>query len=198
MDSNARSGHGDGGALLYAHRSQAGIDCGRERRLMDSPLILLAFLSLFHILGGGVLGVVMRGWRMRPAETRGCGMNVGLMIWALGFGCAPLFLGLQTPRLLPFQLLELAVVFCVTFFFWDRIRESFAKPEMIKIVFGGVFFVAGCAAGGMLLEARETLMAAVFGLIFGGIGLAFILPGMRNMLKPPTGPKEEEEIVAGE
>jgi len=141
-----------------ANRSEAGIDCGRERRLMDSPLILFAFLSLFHILGGGVLGVAMRG--------------------------------LQAPWLLPFQLLELAVVFGVTFFFWDRIRELFGKPELIKIVFGGVFFVTGCAAGGMLLKAGEIPMAAVFGLVFGGVGLAFILPGMRNMVKPPAGPKQ--------
>ncbi len=173
-----------------ANRSEAGIDCGRERRLMDSPLILFAFLSLFHILGGGVLGVAMRGLRMRPAGTRGCGINVGLTIWALGFGCAPLFMGLQAPWLLPFQLLELAVVFGVTFFFWDRIRELFGKPEMLKIAFGGVFFIAGCAAGGMLLKAGEIPMAAVFGLVFAGVGLAFILPGMRNMLKPPAGPEQ--------
>lgn len=176
--------------LLHANRSKVGIDCGRERRLLDSPLILFAFLSLFHILGGGVLGVVMRGLRMRPAGTRGCGINVGLAIWALGFGCAPLFTVLQTPWLLPFQLLELAVAFCVTFFFWDRIRELFGKPEVFKITFGGVFFVAGCAAGGMLLKAGEIPMAAVFGLVFGGVGLAFILPGMRNMLKPPAGPND--------
>jgi hypothetical protein len=122
-----------------ANRSEAGIDCGRERRLMDSPLILFAFLSLFHILGGGVLGVAMRGLRLRPAGTRGCGINVGLTIWALGFGCAPLFIGLQAPWLFPFQLLELAVVFCVTFFFWDRIRELFGKPEMLKIALAACF-----------------------------------------------------------
>ena len=155
---------------------------------MDSPLILFAFLSLFPILGGGVLGVVMRGLRMRPAGTRGCGINVGLTIWALGFGCGPLLIGLQAPWLFPFQLLELAVVFCVTFFFWDRIRELFGKPEMLKIVFGGLFFVTGCAAGGTLLKAGEIPMAAAFGLVFGGVGLAFLLPGMRNMLKPPAGP----------
>lgn len=156
---------------------------------MDSPLILFAFLSLFHILGGGVLGVAMRGLRLRPAGTRGCGINVGLTIWALGFGCAPLLIGLQAPWLFPFQLLELAVVFCVTFFFWDRIRELFGNPEMLKIAFGGLFFVAGCAAAGMLLKAGEIPMAAVFGLVFGGVGLALILTGMRKMLEPPAGPQ---------
>lgn len=72
------------------------------------------------------------------------------------------------------------VIFCA--------REC--QCQRSKPVFRNRCRVAVCAAGGMLLEAGEIPMAAVFGLVFAGVGLAFILPGMRNMLKPPAGPKQ--------
>jgi hypothetical protein len=154
--------------------------------------VALAFLSLFHLLGGGALGVALRPLRARPAGTRGCGVSIGLVVWAVMFGGIPLFMSLADPWLLPFQLLELVVAFLAAFFFWDQIRETFGKTNVVITAFGGVFFMAGCAALGFLIRERDWLLATVIGLLFSGLGLALVLFGLRRTLSSPADSEDQQ------
>ncbi len=152
----------------------------------DNVVFILAFLSIFHILGGGALGVALRAVRTRPAGTRGCGVNLGLVIWGLMFGGFPLLMGLAAPILLPLQMLEIVVAFLVTFFFWDRIRDLFAKSNVMLALFGGIFFTVGCSAAGFLIKQKEWLMALLFGGLCGGLGAVILVLGIKQTLNPPA------------
>jgi hypothetical protein len=118
-------------------------------------------------------------------------VNVGLAIWGLVFGGIPLLMALDAPWLLPVQLFEMLVAFFVTFFFWDRIRELLSHNNVLLVLFGGVFFMVGSAATGILLKEGDFLMAAVIGLLFGGLGLALVLWGLRRIFK--STPDAEDE-----
>lgn len=144
---------------------------------MDVLLIQLVFLSLFHILGGGGLGVALRGIRGAPLLT-GIRENLNLIIWALLFGGLPLVMGLANPVLLFIQILELVGACLVTLFFWDRIRELLGSANVLLILIGGIFFSAGCGTSGLLLKGGEILTAGLIGLLAGGVGLALIAFGL--------------------
>jgi hypothetical protein len=149
---------------------------------MDSPLILFAFLSLFHILGGGVLGVAMRGLRLRDKRRVD---DLGAGVWlrsAFHWAAGPMAFSLSVART--------GGGFLRDVLFLGSDQRVVRQTRDAKDRFGGLFFVAGCAAAGMLLKAGEIPMAAVFGLVFGGVGLVLILTGMRKMLEPPAGPQE--------
>lgn len=150
-----------------------------------------AFLSLFHLLGGGGLGLAFRPLRTRPAGSRGCGVNTWLAIWGLAFGGIPLLMAVETPWLLPVQLFEMLLAFFVTFFFWDRIRELLGRTNVLIVLVGGVFFMAGSAATGILLKEGDLLLAAGVGVLFGGFGLALVLWGLRRILKSPPDAEDE-------
>jgi len=145
--------------------------------------VAFVFLSLFHLLGGGGLGVALRPLRTRPAGSRGCGVNVGLAIWGLMFGGIPLLMALEAPWLLPVQLCEMLVAFFITFFFWDRIRELLSHDNVLLVLIGGVFFMAGSGVASILLKDGDFLLSAVIGLLFGGLGLALVLLGLRRIFK---------------
>ncbi len=157
--------------------------------MIENPPIALVFLSLFHLLGGGALGIALRG--LRAAGRQGCRTNIGLAIWGLMFGGFPLALGLQIPELLAIQLAELGIACLTTFFFWERIRELLARPEVMLTLFGGILFSAGCGAAGALLMQDDWLMAALFGVLFGGAGAGMIYLGLRRALAPPADQEDE-------
>jgi hypothetical protein len=147
---------------------------------MDSPWVTIAFLSVFHLLGGAAVGVAL--WELRVNGKA----NTMLLIWGLLFGGLPLAAGLGWPIMLPFQLGELVVAGGVTFFFWDRIRDLVSQTGVIVTLFGGVFFLVGCGAVSLLIHQREFLMAIVFGLSFGGVGLGGLVYGLRRTFNPPA------------
>jgi hypothetical protein len=148
--------------------------------MIESPLVALAFLSLFHVLGGAGLGIALRPLRV------GDRVNVGLAIWGAMFGGIPLIMSVETPWLLPAQFFLLAVAALLAFFYWDRIRELLGNANVLLILFGGVFFMAGSGAAGMLIEQRDFGMAALFGCLFGGLGLVVLLLGLRRLMAPPS------------
>lgn len=118
-------------------------------------------------------------------------MNVGFAIWGLMFGGIPLFMAVEAPWLLPVQLFEMLAAFFATFFFWDRIRELLSHNNVWLVLFGGAFFMAGSAATGILLKEGDFLLAAVIGLLFGGLGLALVLLGLRRIFKLPPDAEDE-------
>lgn len=147
--------------------------------MIESPVAVLAFLSLFHLLGGGGLGVALR-----PLRSAGS-INVGLAIWGAMFGGIPLFMSIEALWLLPIQLFEIAAAGLLAFFYWDRIQELFGNTNVWLILFGGIFFMVGSMAAGMLIKERDYAMAALFGVLFGGLGLAVLLWGLRRLVASP-------------
>lgn len=150
----------------------------------NNALFVLAFLSIFHILGGGALGVALRNIREQPAA--GCRSHFGLIIWGLMFGGLPLMMGVAEPLLLVFQLLEIVGALLATLFFWDRIRELLGRTNVMLTLFGGIFFAAGCAAAGFLIKEKEWFMALLFGGLFGGVGAVVLSVGIKQTLNPPA------------
>lgn len=153
--------------------------------MIESPLLFLAFLSLFHLLGGAGLGVALRPLRLDGP------VNTGLAIWGAMFGGLPLFASIGAPWLLPFQLIEVTAAGLLAFFFWDRAQELLGKPNIGLILFGGIFFMVGSGAAGMLIKERDYGMAALFGTLFGGLGLAILLWGLRRLVGSPPDAEDE-------
>ncbi len=153
--------------------------------MIEGSLLVLAFLSLFHILGGAGLGVALRPLRA------GDRVNVGLAIWGAMFGGIPLFMSIETPWLLPIQLFEIAAAALLTFLYWERVRELLGNTAVMLIIFGGIFFMAGSGAAGMLIKQRDFGTAALFGGLFGGLGLLILLLGLRRLMAPPSDPEGE-------
>lgn len=155
---------------------------------MDSPIIILAFLSLFHVLGGGAIGMAFRDIRL---GNKGCRDSFFFIVWGSMFGGIPLFFGISAPTLFPIQVLILLVSFFATFFFWDQIKDILGKTAIMTMIVGGVFFVVGCAAVGFLVKTGDLIMAILFGLVFGGLGGVLVYIGFRKSQEPPNDQEDE-------
>ena len=157
---------------------------------MAIALFPLAFLSIFHILGGAGLGVALRGLR-RKRIREGVRENLVLIIWSLLFGGLPLAMGLAYPGLFFFQILELGGACLVAFLYWDRIRELLGNTNLLLILFGGIFFSTGCGIGALLLKTGEVLRAVLVALPAGGLGLGLVVFGLYRSFFVPTDAEDE-------
>lgn len=161
---------------------------------MDSPLAMLAFLSIFHVIGALALANGLRGlWNWLRGKERGPGSALFFVVWGAGFGCLPFAFGLGLagdketgdPLLLVGQIIVWGVAFLVALFFWDDAVDwvrPFLHPYMFLIGFGGIFMLIGAATASLII--RDDFL---FGLLFGGIfmlvgGLIFAF-GVWNLLK---------------
>ena len=142
-----------------------------------------AFISIFHVIGGVALGITLRGWASDPTREN-LGGRVFFLVWGSMFGCMPLVFGLQTGlSMLAAQLAVLLVAIAVPFFWLERLRELTSDQNVVMIGFGGIFLIAGLAAGGFLLREGEWLFAALFGGTFTLLGGGFFLGGLLKLLR---------------
>jgi hypothetical protein len=161
---------------------------------MDSPLVLLAFLSIFHVIGAAALANGLRAiWDWQRDRERGLGNGVFFVVWGAMFGCMPFAFGLSlaaekeigTPLVLLGQAIVWGAAFLTALLFWDEVMDwlrPFLHPNVFLIGFGGVFMLVGAAAASFTI--RDDVL---FGLLFGGIfifvgGVIFAL-GVWNLLK---------------
>jgi len=161
---------------------------------MDSPLALLGFLSIFHVIGALAMASGLRGvWYWLRDRERGPGNAVFFIVWGAGFGCLPFAFGLGlesdketgTPLVLLGQVIIWGVVFLVALLFWDEAVDwirPFLDTNVFLVGFGGIFMLVGAVVASLII--RDELL---FGLLFGSIfmlvgGLIFAL-GVRNLLK---------------
>ena len=142
-----------------------------------------AFISIFHVIGGVALGTTLRGWADNPTREN-LGGRVFFLVWGSMFGCMPLVFGLQTGfSMLAAQLAVLLVAIVVPFFWLERLRELVSDQNVVRIGFGGIFLIAGLAAGGFLLREGEWLFAVLFGGTFTLLGGGFFLSGLLKLLR---------------
>ena len=161
---------------------------------MDSPLVMLGFLSLFHVIGAIALANGLRGvWNWLVVEEQGPGNALFFVVWGAMFGCMPFAVGLgaatDAEKGMLFVLLGEVIIWGITFLaallFWDEIIDwlrPFLHPNMFLLGFGGIFMLVGAGAGVFII--RDDLL---FGLLFGGIfflvgGLVFAM-GVWGLLK---------------
>jgi len=160
---------------------------------LDSPLGLLAFLSLFHVIGAMALAYGLRGvWSGLREKKPGVGSRLFFVLWGAMFGCMPFAFGLGlatedggTPFVLLGQALIWGSVFLIALLAWDDILDwlrPFLHADVFLVAFGGLFMLVGTGVAALI--ARDELL---FGLLFGGIftlvgGLCFAL-GVWRLLK---------------
>ena len=142
----------------------------------------LVFLSIFHAVGGAALGITLRGWVNDPSHK-----EVGrlfFLVWGGMFGCMPLLFGLEYGLpMLAAQVAVLLSAIAVPFFWLDRLRELFSNQNLVLTGVGGIFLVAGLAAGGFLLREGQWLPAALFGVPFVSMGGGIFFYGLRSLLQ---------------
>jgi len=137
---------------------------------------MLIFLSIFELLGGGAVGIALRG--IVPRDFTGC----FFLIWGSGFGGIPLIIGAATflsqeqygyffAQLFIFFGAMLTMALLPPDLFQSGGGDSFAEggPALI----GAVFTIIG---GGMVLLSFRagSGLPLVIGGIFAFIGIALV------------------------
>jgi hypothetical protein len=164
---------------------------------MDSPLALLGFLSIFHVIGAVALANGLRTmWNWLRDKNRGLGNGLFFIVWGTMFGCMPFAFGLGlavdeevgTPLVLLGQAIVWGTVFLIALFFWDDVVDwlrPFLHPHMFLVGFGGIFMLVGAAVGSFMIRA-DLLFALLFGGIFLLVGGVIFALGVWNLLKEMT------------
>jgi len=142
---------------------------------MDSPWVLVLFLSVFHVIGAAVLARALRDlWRnLRERKPEGC-RSVFLIVWAAMFGCVPFAFGFDfagaeggTWLLVAAQVVVWTSTFLVTLLAGEALKEAlepFLQEETRLMLFGGGFLV-----GGLIVAVFVTREAGFSGLLLGGL-----------------------------
>ena len=155
--------------------------------MLESPLFRLGLLSLFHIIGGSVVGATLR--KMRQAGAGGVPNQGCLFVWGIMFAGIPLMFGVgefvesRTLWLLPAQITVLLGTILVTFL-WGAAAKDLLNQDSIKFMGGGgVFMIAGAIAVSILFHEGEWWMVLIFGVVFIGIGALLFIKGLQIALK---------------
>ena len=152
---------------------------------MDTPVGLLAFLSIFHLIGGIALGMTFN--RIVRERHLG-GQSIFFIVWGGMFGCMPLTFGSQSePWVLAAQMGILALAIGIPFAIGGSLREGFQQKGVQNVLFGGIFLVIGLAALGIAVRLIPTDRAAlgilVFALVFSAVGVPTFIKGLRDLVE---------------
>ncbi len=155
---------------------------------MNDLIFTLAFVCLFHVIGGAAIGATVRGW------LRGhfaCNSSF-MIVWGAIFGGVPLSLGysLLVPRggILFFGI-ELAVLIGSIFVIAlvpDWFVQSFDGRAIAPVAFGGLFLLCGLAVAAASFTSSPVTAIVVGGLFVGVGGFVFIW-GLVRALKGNVG-----------
>ncbi len=157
----------------------------------DNPLLLLAFLSLFHVFGAIALGYAVRVlWkRLRGDDTVPAFTAIFLLVWGSMFGCIPFTFGMDPALPVWFPMAQISIwgtTFILSAFFGQTIMR-WAKPllnaQVILMVMGGIFMLAGIGAGRAMWLAGDDFQAMIFVLVFGAIGALIFALGLVGLLR---------------
>ena len=162
---------------------------------MDDPLAVLAFLSLFHVIGAVTVARGLRAvWSGLRGEKPGAAFNAALyfIVWGALFGCIPFAFGLQaatkesgTPFVLFGEVAIWGSAFLIALLAGDLIADwlrSFFNADVAMVAFGGLFMLVGTGVG-VLVVRSELLLGLLIGGIFTLVGGVFFAIGLWNLLK---------------
>jgi len=148
-------------------------------------IVLLAFLSLFHIVGGLVFGTTLRGFSRRITAR-----SVFLLGWSLFFGGTPLFMYLQSdcPWWVPAtQVVVLFGSVVLGFVLKDSLQGLLQQGHIVSMILGGVFMIAGAGLVASRIVAEDFPLGLLMGSIFFLVGLAIFVLGLRGWQKENAG-----------
>jgi len=155
--------------------------------LLDSPWFLLAFLSLFHIIGGTVFGSTLK--KMHQDGLSGVRNSGCLLIWGVMFGGMPLAFGLTEFAesgiiwLFPAQLTIFAGAILITYLFGTYIKSILDQKSIKLMAGGGFFFIAGGFPAYISSQEAPWWVSALIGILFCGSGVLLFVQGLRIALK---------------
>lgn len=157
----------------------------------DNPLLLLTFLSLFHIFGAIALGYAVRVlWKkLSGDDTIPAFTAIFLLVWGSMFGCIPFAFGMDPVLPAWFPMVQIGVwgtTFVISAFLGQTVMR-WAKPllnaQVMLMVMGGIFMLAGIGAGRAMWLEGDAFQAMIFVLIFGAIGTLIFALGLVGLLK---------------
>lgn len=166
-----------------------------EELLDLGVLTLLGHVAIFHVLGGGALGVGARQWR--NARLSGGRRTIPfLMFWGILFGGIPLALGAVTQEwaLLAGQGGILLASFAITFFFIEPVRDFLGRQHAFMIGFGVLFMVAGGITTWLMLrgDTQTVSQALTYGSVLFFLGTLALAAGLAQWVRgPKLGRKEK-------
>ena len=163
---------------------------------MSETISELAFLSIFHVIGGAALGLTLRSL-VREPSLKGLFGRVFFLIWGGMFGCMPLAFSLQDGGLnyttLAFQLGILGTAMAVPFFLYDYLREYARDKNMVRMGIGAALFLFSAALSGAIIgSAGLDLPSLLIFTIFGGGGGYLVVTGFRRVMIGREGEEEGE------
>jgi hypothetical protein len=159
--------------------------------MLNSPLFLLGFLSIFHIIGGIALGNALNNlWLKLRGQRASMGNGCFFLLWGGGFAFMPLAFGSgeEIPAwFLPMQLLIIVTAMLVGAL-WQSTLQEWAAPlfnlNVGLMLFGSVFMGFGMLFGFLFTQdAEDALLGWLFIGIFGLVGLGIFLFGLFGILK---------------
>lgn len=151
---------------------------------MNTLVGMLAFLSLFHLIGGIALGSVLRGWLRGKFACN----NLFMLVWGTLFGGVPLVIGavqFVAQGAIYLLLIEVAVfggAILATALIPDWFLESFPAAKLAPIAGGGIFLLVGIGMSFSLFRT-EPFSALVTLVTFGGMGGAMFIFGLVRLYK---------------
>ena len=151
---------------------------------MNTELGTAAFLLVFHLIGGSVLGSAVRQWLHGQFACN----SLFLALWGALFGLVPLLLGLtefaaRGDLVIPaIEVGAFVGAMLIVALMPDWFLQSFDRERIGPVAFGGLFFLIGVGIL-ILLVGQEPVIALVFFAAFGGSGLLVMASGLRAMLK---------------
>jgi hypothetical protein len=161
---------------------------------MDNPLVLLAFLSIFHVIGAVALANGLRAiWDRWRDKEGGLGNGIFFAVWGAMFGCMPFAFGLGlaadnevgTPLVLLGQGIVWGTAFLIALLFWDDVVDwlrPFLHPTVFLVGFGGIFMLVGAAVASFMIR-DDILFSLLFGGIFMLVGGVIFALGIWTLLK---------------
>lgn len=145
----------------------------------------LAFLCLFHIVGGVIFGISLRGL-IRRIQVR----SVFLLLWSAFFGGMPLFVYLQGEWPCWALMTQAGVLFgsaALGFFLANTLRYLVRKGYVVSMSLGGVFMVTGAGLVASRMVAEGFPLGLLVGSTFFLVGAALFILGFREWGKENDG-----------
>ena len=173
------------------NRKQETASTLRTSLMEDTPLVILGFLSIAHILGAVLLGSAIRGfWKAIQGQEEPIFGHLFFLFFGGLFGCFPLAFGLQANIplwVLGGQLSILSITFIVTVLFGQAVlrwTRSLLNINTGLLILGGIFIIAGLFGSYVMFDAGEGFpLSLIFGGVFILIGFGICLLGLINLFR---------------
>jgi hypothetical protein len=173
-----------GWEVIDGHGFDARVIAWHRRSVVNSQLGTLAFLSVFHVIGGVAIGSAVRGWLRGRFACR----SLYLILWGAMFGLLPLVMGVMvflptgTVLFLGIQVGILLGTILVVALTPDWFVRAFDLQAMAPVLFGGLFFLVGVGMG-VVTYGESPVSALLVGGLFAAVGGLVMVGGLVKVFR---------------